>query len=389
MKINCQQVLLNNYRKSNPFYAAQKNQKFSMNTASDGKYQDKLRRDDIPDEECFVLRRELTNRKREAKSQKVYMASDNIIASTKSYSDSLKAQRESQKDASLEKKKLKYQFKDISSQIVRSKTSVAARRAVGQARRELLRLKQEKRSGKYDPEEIEAAIEHAKSMERIAKKKVRHLEEEEMARAAGGVCSDIEYEREKDTSEEGYDTQETQDSEDMKYMAEYDEADHDGEVFNSSLQEGLENLQSIEESLEDSMADLRSMIDDMAYSVATVSEELGNSMQDMLDELDEGLKDMLEDMGFGESASAAAVKGDMDPQDLKMLKIKHRNKEMKEIVKADAEYLKTIFKHLNKSKAVGAVGSAGSGTTAIATGVGAFVTAPTGQVATPSIDIAL
>lgn len=40
----------------------------------------------------------------------------------------------------------------------------------------------------------------------------------------------------------------------------------------------------------------------------------------------------------------------MDPADLKMMKIKHRNKEMKDIVKADAEYLKAVFNHLEKMK---------------------------------------
>ena len=38
----------------------------------------------------------------------------------------------------------------------------------------------------------------------------------------------------------------------------------------------------------------------------------------------------------------------MDPADLKEMKIKHRNREMKEIVKADNEYLKAYFKYLEK-----------------------------------------
>ena len=33
-----------------------------------------------------------------------------------------------------------------------------------------------------------------------------------------------------------------------------------------------------------------------------------------------------------------------------MMKIKHRNKEMKDIVKADAEYLKAVFDRLEKMK---------------------------------------
>ena len=38
-----------------------------------------------------------------------------------------------------------------------------------------------------------------------------------------------------------------------------------------------------------------------------------------------------------------------------MMKIKHRNKEMKDIVKADAEYLKAVFDRLEKMKSRGVV----------------------------------
>ncbi len=38
-----------------------------------------------------------------------------------------------------------------------------------------------------------------------------------------------------------------------------------------------------------------------------------------------------------------------------MMKIRHRNKEMKDIVKADAEYLKAVFDRLEKMKSSGVV----------------------------------
>ena len=98
-------------------------------------------------------------------------------------------------------KKLKYSFKNISGKLIRSKTSVAARQVAGEAKREVLRLKQQKQSGKYDNEEIEAAINHAKAMERVAKKKVRHLEEEELAKACG-ACLDRLEEYQKDLEDE-------------------------------------------------------------------------------------------------------------------------------------------------------------------------------------------
>ena len=56
-------------------------------------------------------------------------------------------------------------------------------------------------------------------------------------------------------------------------------------------------------------------------------------------------------MGMDElSDTMLSVKKDIDPADIKMMKIKHRNKEMKEIVKADAEYLKAVFDRLEKMK---------------------------------------
>ena len=57
----------------------------------------------------------------------------------------------------------------------------------------------------------------------------------------------------------------------------------------------------------------------------------------------------MSELGLDElNDSLLASKRDMDPADLKEMKIKHRNKEMKEIVKADNEYLKAYFKYLEK-----------------------------------------
>ena len=81
---------------------------------------------------------------------------------TQSYGESLRAQRQKAKDTSLSLKKLKYQFKSLSTKILRSKTSLAARQAAGQARREILRLKSQKQSGKYDNEERRHFVQHCR-----------------------------------------------------------------------------------------------------------------------------------------------------------------------------------------------------------------------------------
>ena len=63
-----------------------------------------------------------------------------VVDQSISYADQLRASRTKAKQTSLEKKKLQYNFKKISSQIIRSKTSVTARKAVQAAKREIMRL---------------------------------------------------------------------------------------------------------------------------------------------------------------------------------------------------------------------------------------------------------
>lgn len=267
---------------------------------------------------------------------------ESIVTSTLSYSESLRNQRQQTKNTTLALKKLKYQFKNISSKILRSKTSQAAKQAAGQARREIMRLKQKKQSGDYDSEEIQAAITHAEAMERVAKKKAKHLEEEELAKAAGGnwqgekICSDEEPREVKDTEAET-DTEEEE-----------------------------------------------KMTEDL---MAAMSDFTSETMQ----ELSDSMRDMMEELGMDElSDTVLSVKKDIDPADLKMMKIKHRNKEMKEIVKADSEYLKAVFNRLEKMKdnpVIPSGSSAGmpSGTSFSADAAGIGLPA----VSAPSIDISL
>lgn len=247
------------------------------------------------------------------------------------YADSLRAQRQKAQDTSLKIKKLKYQFKDISSRIIRSKTSSAAKQAASQAKRELMRLKREKQSGNYDAEEIEAAIAHAKAMERVARKKVKHLEEEELAKASGGPCEDqIQDELDEMTSGDGV-KRVTAMSRERKYNfygnIEYDE----------DMEFGFSSIKIESDSDELSLEAMDSFFNQ--------SEELS---YELLEEMNESMKLILEDLGLDE-LSGAMTSGmvDMDPEDLKALKINHRNKEMKSIVEADSKYLKAMFEHYN------------------------------------------
>lgn len=266
-----------------------------------------------------------------------------VVNSVRSYNESLKASRQQRKNAALEVKKLRYQYKDISSKIIRSKTSSQARQVVSQARREVLRLKRAAQAGGYDDEELQAAIAHAKAMERVARKKVKHLEEEEMAKASGGICADYEIEKEEAAEEEA-----------LKKEAE--EAEEVPEEYAEELPE---------EFIEDLSADF---VEDMP------AELLEGLSEDLLKEFSEEMQELMDEMGLDELlGDSVSVEKDMDPEDLKALKIKHRNKEMKDIVKADAEYLKAIFDHLEKMKSGG----------------GAVMPQAMPMIAEPSIDISL
>ena len=253
---------------------------------------------------------------------------DSIVTSSLSYSESLRDQRQQTKNTTLALKKLKYQFKNISSKILRSKTSQAAKQAAGQARREVLRLKRQKQNSDSDSEEIEAAIAHAQAMERVAKKKAKHLEEEEMVKAAGGiwqgekVCTD-EEERTSDTD------QNTDPETEEELPCEASDAQTDMDLKQYDYPQ----------------------LDQFLLQTSDFMVEMSDFTSEMIQELSDSMRDLMEEMGLDvESDTVVSVNREMDPADLKMMKIKHRNKEMKEIVKADAEYLKAVFDRLEKMK---------------------------------------
>lgn len=296
---------------------------------------------------------------------------DSIVTSSLSYSESLRNQRQQTKNTTLALKKLKYQFKNISSKILRSKTSQAAKQAAGQARREVLRLKRQKQSGNYDDDEIEAAINHAKAMERVAKKKAKHLEEEEMAKAAGGI-----WQGEKVCTDEEERTSETDQNTDPKA-----EEELPCEASDAQSDMDLEKYDYLQ-------------LDQFLLQTSDLMAEMSDFTSEMMQELSDSMRDVMEEMGIDDlSDTMLSVKKDIDPADLKMMKIKHRNKEMKEIVKADAEYLKAVFDRLEKMKDNPVIpsgsgmslsaGSSGTSFSADAVGIGV----PT--VPAPVIDISL
>ena len=307
---------------------------------------------------------------------------DSIVTSSLSYSESLRNQRQQTKNTTLALKKLKYQFKNISSKILRSKTSQAAKQAAGQARREVLRLKRQKQNSDSDSEEIEAAIAHAQAMERVAKKKAKHLEEEEMVKAAGGIWQGDRICEEETKDVQDAEAENAQNEEEMSAEGSADEVSGDLSAY-----EYAADSYDISDYIDLGM-------DEFYAQAGDFMSEMSDFTSEMMQEMSDSLRDLMEEMGLDvESDTVVSVNREMDPADLKMMKIKHRNKEMKDIVKADAEYLKAVFDHLEKMKDNVVIptgggmslsaGSSGTSFSADAAGIGAQV-APA-----PVIDISL
>ena len=313
---------------------------------------------------------------------------DSIVTSSLSYSESLRNQRQQTKNTTLALKKLKYQFKNISSKILRSKTSQAAKQAAGQARREVLRLKRQKQNSDSDSEEIDAAIAHAQAMERVAKKKAKHLEEEEMVKAAGGICQGDRISEEETKDAQDAESENARNAEEMSAEDSADEVSGDLSAYEYA---GNEAYAGDSYDISDYIA---LGMDAFYAQTGDFMSEMSDFTSEMMQEMSDSLRDLMEEMGLdGLSDTAVSVNREMDPADLKMMKIKHRNKEMKDIVKADAEYLKAVFDRLEKMKDNPVIPSGGgvslsagySGTSfsADAAGIGAQV-APA-----PVIDISL
>lgn len=190
-------------------------------------------------------------------------------------------------------KRLQYNFKQISSQIMKSKTSTNARRVVTKARAKVVELLRKKYNSDFDNRELDAAIIHARKMERIARKRMKHLKEEEQAK------------------KQGFSTEEWEEHTESYFK--------DAEFKEPSELSKKELMQLIKE--------LREL---MKKSMDDFTEETG---------LDEFENEMI-----------SIKKEDMEPEELERLKKKHRADELREIMEADMKYLRALFDKLEKEK---------------------------------------
>ncbi|MBO6214494.1 MAG: hypothetical protein J6N76_03030 [Lachnospiraceae bacterium] len=249
------------------------------------------------------------------------------------------------------KKKLQYNYKDVSSQIQRAKTAVSAGQAVLKAKRQVMDLKRKLSSPKEDREEVMIALSHAKAMERVAKKKKNHLELEELISTT--QKRDERLSEQKSSSSMSYDLLDMAEEKISDALSEIDEAQLEnakeaiaagGEASGSPLpEEFISDSPMPDELMSEALMSEELMPEDI------LSEELlsGDLLpEELLSEFAGEEQEMLED-ALDQLGAIEVVDPHMSPEELKELKQKHRNKERKDIVKADMAYLKETMKKLS------------------------------------------
>lgn len=194
------------------------------------------------------------------------------------------------------RKKLGYNYKRVSTHILSAKTPLFAGKAVREARTAVVGLLMKQMSGDYDSRELDSALEHARKMERIAKKRRKHMEEEERAKQTGSALVE----------------EDVKTSEDKKA-----EKEQDKNQKKQQEKQSRENMQKL---------------DEMARELERMMKESERELQELSQELTD------------------ASYEDLDPKQLENLKRRHRAQEMREIMEADLKYLKALFDRLTKEK---------------------------------------
>jgi len=203
------------------------------------------------------------------------------------------------KSGAKKKKSVQYSFTELSNQILQSKTFLNAKQIASRAYAKAAVLRRQRVTGDYDETSIRHAIIHAERMARVAKKRAKHLKEE-------AQC----------------------------------EKQEDSEMFGSEEQEKMLNLEELidtsGEEIDEQM--LREMMKELTQELQAQMEELEKELSE-----DNELNELSEDL-------SQIYREDMSPEDLELLKKKHRAEEIRDIMDANRKYLKAMFDQLEKER---------------------------------------
>lgn len=208
------------------------------------------------------------------------------------------------------KRRLPYSFKEISTRLLKTKKSGNAHQVLISARQKVVSLRLMYKGGVYDDDEVFAALMHAQAIVRVAKKREKHLEEEEQAEKKiekdGTFCeADLEEKTEEAASKQGQ------------------KAEREQAKAKMDMQRMQKLMEQYERMMQEAMKEL-----------------------EQLDSMDE----LSGEMGIDGEVS-------MDSADLELMKKKHRADELRAIMEADMKYLKFMFDKLEKEKQSNTVSS--------------------------------
>ena len=213
-------------------------------------------------------------------------------------------------------KPVRYNYKEVASKIQNAKNSAGAEQAVLSAKRKVLEIKKKISNGDGDAEELQLALTHAKRMEMVARKKKHHLELEELV-----VTTQSRDERAEQAEE--------------TISGVRDALIDSGEIKLKKAEDEIldERVDMIDETMEEIKEEDIQISDEELAELNEMIAEFGQEELDKLEEAMEGLE------------SIEILDPHMSKEDLKELKIKHRNAEHRDIVKADMDYLKELIKY--------------------------------------------
>lgn len=243
------------------------------------------------------------------------------------------------KDKEKIKKRLDYSYQKVSNQVIMAKNSLSASRAVLSARRSLSELKMKLKKAECSDDEKQAALAHATSMLRIAMKKKKHLEMEEMIKSTmkmderlgkNSISEESPLSKLVNSNEQNPGNEEAEVREQSENL---DSLDNINDIDFIDMAESSYDYEYSDLLDEESIIDTNSENDSEIDS--QINEDLTESLLEMNEELSEEMNELMDMMD--------AINPHMDKEHFEKLKTKNRCEEQKEQVKADMEYLKVII----------------------------------------------